>query len=59
MEPTQYERKLQNLMNEVFMAISGGKELSDEGYAADVRERALKADRAFEVLKNELKKGEK
>ena len=58
MKPTEYERKLQNLMNNVQMAILDGKEVYQEGYATDVRERALKVERALEVLKNELRKGE-
>lgn len=59
MKPTEYERRLQKLMNNVFVAISGGKEISEDGYAADVRDRALKAERALESLKNELRKGER
>lgn len=59
MHPTEYERKLQNLMNNLHIAISGGKEVYEEGYAEDVRKRALIAERALEQLKIELKNGER
>ena len=59
MKPTEYELKLQLLMNNVFIAIAAGKDVFEEGYAADVRNRALKAERALEALKNQLKEGER
>lgn len=56
MEPTQYDRDLQNLMNDVFIAISGGKEIHEYGYAADVRRWTLKVENILLALKNELKR---
>lgn len=57
--PTPYERKLQKLLNDIQIALSGGVEVYEENYTVDVRKRALKADRALQALLNELKNGER
>ena len=59
MKPTDYERKLQNLINDLQIVLLDGKSIHEEGYAEDVCKRTLKAERALEALKNELRKGEK
>jgi hypothetical protein len=59
MKPTEYEQKLQNLMNNVSIAISNGKEAYEEGYVEDVKKRANKAKEALEILLKELEKDQK
>lgn len=61
MEPTStaYELKLRNLMNDLQVILLDGKSVYEEGYVEDVRKRALKAERALQVLKNQIIKGEK
>lgn len=59
MQPTAYERKLQNLMNDLQVILLDAKSISEEGYVEDVRKRASKAERALQALKNEIRNGEK
>ncbi|WP_203332625.1 hypothetical protein [Planococcus beigongshangi] len=59
MESFEDRRKLQNLMNNVQLALMGGQDIFDEDYFEDVKKRAAKAEKALKELQNFIEKGEK